>query len=109
MQLQDQNILFFTRTMDLGGTENVIIQLCEIFQPLVNKIVVCSRGGVNEEKLREMGIKHYQIPDIEDKTFKNLTSVSNTTSSLTITSWILNWSLCQMFNLNKDVYQIWSV
>ena len=78
MQLQNQNILFFTKAMDLGGTENVIIQLCEIFQPLVNKIVVCSNGGVNEEKLREMGIKHYQIPDIEDKTFKNLTSVLKT-------------------------------
>ena len=54
MQLGDQNILFFTRTMALGGTENVILQLCEVFRPLAAKIVVCSCGGVNESKLAEM-------------------------------------------------------
>lgn len=78
MQLQDQNILFFTRTMDLGGTENVIIQLCEIFQPLVNKIVVCSCGGVNEANLKNMGIKHYTIPDIEKKSPSVLHEVRKT-------------------------------
>ena len=65
--LSKQNILFFTRTMELGGTENVILQLCETFKPLVNKIVVCSCGGVNEKKLKELNIKHYTIPDIENK------------------------------------------
>lgn len=67
MKLQDQNILFFTRTMKLGGTENVVLQLCEIFKPLVNKIIVCSCGGVNEKKLNDIGIKHYKISDIEEK------------------------------------------
>lgn len=67
MELKQQNILFFTRTMCLGGTENVVLQLCEIFKPLVNKIVVCSCGGVNVKKLNAMGIKHYEIPDIEQK------------------------------------------
>ena len=67
MDLGKQNILFFTRTMMLGGTENVVLQLCEVFKPKVNKIVVCSCGGVNVEKLTEMGIKHYQIPDISSK------------------------------------------
>ena len=51
----------------LGGTENVVLQLCEVFKPKVNKIVVCSCGGVNVEKLTEMGIRHYQIPDISSK------------------------------------------
>lgn len=67
MKLNEQNILFFTRTMKLGGTENVILQLCEILQPKVNKIVVCSCGGVNVENLNKMNIKHYQIEDIENK------------------------------------------
>lgn len=67
MDLNKQNILFFTRTMMLGGTENVILQLCKILKPLVNRIVVCSCGGVNVEKLSDMDIKHYQIPDIENK------------------------------------------
>ena len=33
----------------------------------VNKIVVCSSGGVHEKKLQEMGIKHCLIPDIAGK------------------------------------------
>lgn len=67
MKLEDQNILFLTRTMKLGGTENVVLQLCEIFKPLVNNVIVCSCGGVNEQKLKEMEIKHYTIPDIAEK------------------------------------------
>lgn len=67
MELKKQNILFFTRTMDLGGTENVVLQLCEIFKPKVNKIIVCSCGGVNVSKLDKLGIKHITIPDIESK------------------------------------------
>lgn len=67
MRLEKQNLLFFTRTMGQGGTENIILQLCEILQLLVNKIVVCSCGGVNVKVLDEMGIKHYTIPDISKK------------------------------------------
>lgn len=76
MQLQSQNILFFTRTMQLGGTENVVLQLCEIFKPLTHKIIVCSSGGVNEEKLHELGIKHYSIPDVEDKSPRTIVRVA---------------------------------
>ena len=67
MNLKKQNILFIVRTMGLGGTENVVLQLCEILSGKVNKIVVCSSGGVHEKKLQEMGIKHYTIPDIASK------------------------------------------
>ena len=56
IDLRKQNVLLFTRTMQLGGTENVILQLCEILQPKVNKIIVCSCGGVNIKKLNEMKI-----------------------------------------------------
>ena len=76
MDLKEQNILFFTRTMGLGGTENVVLQLCEIFSPLVNKIVVCSCGGVNEKKLSQMGIKHYKILDIQNKTPYSILNIS---------------------------------
>lgn len=75
MDLKKQNILFFTRTMGLGGTENVILQLCEIFNSKVNKIVVCSCGGVNVTKLCSMGITHYQIPDIENKSITTILNV----------------------------------
>ncbi|MDK0690983.1 glycosyltransferase family 4 protein [Clostridium perfringens] len=61
-----KNILYFTRTMGMGGTENVVLQLCEIMKKN-NNVVVCSCGGINVEKLNNMGIKHYTIPDIEKK------------------------------------------
>lgn len=80
MELKKQNILMFPRTMGLGGTEGVVLQLCRILQPKAGKIVVCSCGGVNEAKLKEMGIPHYTIPDIENKSpgtiLKALTTVS---------------------------------
>ena len=55
MKLADQNILFIARTMGLGGTENVVLQLCEILSGKANRIVVCSSGGVHESKLWENG------------------------------------------------------
>ena len=64
MLKKDKNVLFIVRTMSLGGTENVVLQLCEILSDEVNKIVVCSSGGVHEEILKKMGIKHYTVPDI---------------------------------------------
>lgn len=67
MDLKRQNILFLTRKMDLGGTEKVVLQLCEILLPQVNKIVICSCGGRNVAELDEMGIRHYEIPDIANK------------------------------------------
>ncbi|MBD8922491.1 glycosyltransferase family 1 protein [bacterium] len=72
MILKKQNILFLTRTMALGGTENVILQLCEVLKNEVNNIVVCSCGGINEKKLREMNIEHVKINDIENKNIINI-------------------------------------
>lgn len=64
--------------MQLGGTENVILQLCEILQPKVNKIIVCSCGGVNIKKLNEMRIKHILIDDIENKSILTILNTSKT-------------------------------
>lgn len=79
MELKEQNILFLTRIMNFGGTENVILQLCEILKTTVNKIVVCSCGGINVEKLTEMGIKHYEIPDIAEK---KISTILQTTKAI---------------------------
>lgn len=72
MNLANQNILFIVRTMGLGGTENIVLQLCKIFSERVNKIVVCSSGGVHEKELNKMGIRHYTIPDIANKCPNNI-------------------------------------
>ncbi|MBS0947103.1 glycosyltransferase family 4 protein [Levilactobacillus brevis] len=70
MKLNEQNVLLFSRTMGQGGAEKVVLQICEILLPHVNKVVVCSSGGVNVKKLNEMSVKHYVIPDIGKKSVK---------------------------------------
>lgn len=64
MDLKQQNVLFFSRTMGMGGTSNVMIQMCKILKPKVNKMVVCSTGGPMVKTLEEMGILHIQINDV---------------------------------------------
>ncbi len=76
MKLENQNILFLSRSTQHGGTENVILQLCEIFHPLVNKIVVVSSDGFAVEKLKPFEIKHYSIPDIKSKSPSTIITVS---------------------------------
>ena len=76
MKLEDQNLLFFSRSTQHGGTENVILQLCEIFHTLVNKIVVVSADGFAVEKLKPFEIRHYTIPDIESKSPSTIITVS---------------------------------
>ena len=76
MKLSEQNILYIARAPIHGGTENVVLQLCEIFQPLVNKIVVCAGSGFNQEILNKMGIKFYEIPDLENKNPLNIIKIS---------------------------------
>lgn len=75
MDLGAQNILFFSRSTQHGGTEKVIVQLCKILKPKVNKIVVCSAKGFDVTSLTDMGIRHYQIPDIENKSLKTVMTV----------------------------------
>ena len=57
MVLEEQNLMFVLRATQQAGTENVVLQLCEVFKPLVNKIVVVAADGFDKEKLNDMGIK----------------------------------------------------
>lgn len=70
--MKNINLMYFTRTMGLGGTEKVIMQLCTNFNGKLNKIIVCSMGGIHENELKKLGIKHYTIDDIENKNINNI-------------------------------------
>ncbi len=76
MDLAEQNILFIARAPIHGGTENVVLQLCETFKPLVNKIIVCAGKGFDKGALKEMQIKFYEIPDLADKSPKTVLDIS---------------------------------
>lgn len=73
--MRKKNILYFTRTMGYGGTEKVILKLCENLNQDFNKIIVCSTGGVHESELSNLRVKHYRIGDIENKTIINIFSI----------------------------------
>lgn len=76
MDLAKQNILFIAKAPIHGGTENVVLQLCETFKPLVNKIIVCAGKGFDKGALKEMHIKFYEIPDLADKSPKTMLDIS---------------------------------
>lgn len=75
MSIKKKNILIIVRTMGLGGTENVVLQLCDILKQDVDKVVVCSGGGVHEKELKKRGIKHYKIPDISSRSIKDIVKI----------------------------------
>ena len=75
MELKDQNILLLTRTMGMGGTEEMVLFICEFLNPLANKIIVCSSGGEKVPKLERLGVKHHIIPDMGKKDFGTITSI----------------------------------
>lgn len=78
MNLSDQNILYIARAGVQGGAENVVLQLCKIFKPLVNNIIVCAGKGFDQNALRELNVKFYTIPDLEKKDIGTIRSISST-------------------------------
>ena len=65
-----KNILYLSKTMGLGGTEKVVLQLCDGLKEYFNKIVVVSSGGVHTKWLKDNGIKHYEIDNFDSKSPK---------------------------------------
>lgn len=51
--------------MELGGAEKIVFQLC--VDNLRDEQIVISCGGAYVDELRNAGIKHYRIPDINNK------------------------------------------
>lgn len=66
------NILHISRTMGQGGAEKVVVDLCENTREKFDNIVVLSTGGVHIKKLKEDGIHHEIIPDLESKSIKDI-------------------------------------
>ena len=77
MKLEEQNVLFIARATQFGGTEKIILEMCEALLPCVKSITVCSYGSIDVPFLNSLGIKHYGIPDIENKNPKIFFKVIN--------------------------------
>lgn len=66
------NILHLSRTMGQGGAEKVVIDLCENTKMFFDNVVVLSSGGVNVENIKENGVHHQVIPDLESKNIRDI-------------------------------------
>ena len=65
--LGGMRILMFARTMAMGGTERVVLQLCRALKGKVGFLGVMSRGGELVAELGAMGVQHFEVPDITGK------------------------------------------
>lgn len=58
-------ILHISRTMGQGGAEKVVYQICKDSNDI--EMVIASTGGIYEDELNKIGVKHFKIPDIDCK------------------------------------------
>lgn len=65
MKENKKRILHLSRSMGQGGAEKVVLQLCRDNNEY--KQYVASNGGIFEECLEKMNVKHIWIPDMDEK------------------------------------------
>ena len=76
VELSDARVLMFARTMAMGGTEKVVLQLCRALKGKVAFLGVASCGGALVDDLAAMGVPHFEVPDIAGKDPKTFAEVS---------------------------------
>ena len=64
MMLRDLRILHITNNLGYGGVQKIIYELCDATKEEVDSVYVASSGGVYVDRLREIGVKHFEIPDV---------------------------------------------
>lgn len=67
MLISEIRILHITNNLGFGGVQKIIYQLCEGTKDSFSKVVVASTGGVYVQRLKEIGVDHYTIPDVSTK------------------------------------------
>lgn len=60
-------ILHVTRIFGVGGTENMIKQICEATKNRFERIIMCSANGGGVNDIEQYVDKYYEIMDCEDK------------------------------------------
>lgn len=61
------NILHISRTMDIGGAERIVYQLATDLKNEFSNVHVASTGGLWVSRLKESGVNHHKIADIDSK------------------------------------------
>jgi len=55
-------ILMALMGLEIGGAETHVVELSKELKKQGFDIVVASNGGVYEQELEEVGVKHYKVP-----------------------------------------------
>lgn len=74
--LSGMRILMFSRTMAMGGTEKVVLQLCYALRGRAAFVGVLSSGGELVAELEAMGVPHFEVPDISGRDPSTFAEVS---------------------------------
>lgn len=72
--------------MGQGGAEKVVFQLCSTLNSPHNHIYVASTGGYYVSKLSEINVKHFTIPDLEEKNIRAIVDTFNILSNIIATN-----------------------
>ena len=60
--MKRRKILMVLNRLEIGGAETHVVDLSSALQQMGWDVLVASGGGVYEETLRELGIRHYYVP-----------------------------------------------
>ncbi|WP_252216017.1 glycosyltransferase [Clostridium sp. VAP41] len=71
------NILYLNNSVHLGGDTKCILKLCKGFNSKENKIIIASNGGKMQNEFESIGITHFKIGDVEDKSLINIIKTIN--------------------------------
>lgn len=74
-ETKECNILHISRTMDIGGAERIVYQLATDLKEEFSNVHIASIGGLWVNKLRESGVIHHEIADIDSKKPKVILSI----------------------------------
>ena len=58
--LKEKKILFLIKTMDIGGAEKFTLNLCRFMSGKFKEVSVFSSGGIFEQELNEVNVKHFK-------------------------------------------------
>lgn len=75
MTISDIRILHITNNLGYGGVQKIIYQLCEGTKNSFSKVVVASCGGVYVQRLQDIGVDHYTIPDVSTKKLSEIRQI----------------------------------
>lgn len=71
------NILYLNNSVHLGGDTKCILKLCNEFNNDNNKIIIASNGGIQLNEFKKVGVRHYKIGDVENKSIFNVIKIVN--------------------------------